>query len=497
MKFLKTNIIPLSIIFLFIILYSVLSIVKHLNYGSGYDLAVSDQFIWQFSRFKPAITTIHSYPFTSIFADHFELIFLLISPIFWIWDNAISLILLQNILICLSALPIFLLAQRKGISKLLSIVIMFSYLSFYGIQNAVWSDVHSIVFAASFLPWFVFFLDVLNYEKGKTKLAQTAIKCSAIFFFLSIISKEDIALLTFLISLVFFLSTRKKINKAFLRINLIYAFLSLLYIAVIFGIFYPNFTPQGYRFASSEGILSDLNPFYMVDTKEKVDTIFYSLGWFGGLPLLAPLYLIPALGDLAHYFVLGHKLVSSAQSIFGHYRVTMALFMAWPTIIVISKFKFLNNRYVTVYLLLSAFLVQYLTHSPLSYLSKRWFWTQSSSVQNINKLVSDLPRESSVASQINIIPHIAHRDNVFTIWPTTRGDIPGLKCEKKDCRWLSWYGNPKYLLVDTSPDWDIRHLLANRPDFIEGLNNLEKVKSIKVYKREGNATLYTIEKKIK
>ncbi len=478
-----------SIILIFFLLYSTLSINKHLNYGSGYDLAVSDQFIWQFSRLKPAITTIHSYSFTHIFADHLELIYPLISPIYWIWDNVISLILLQNILICISGLPIYLLSVKKGVNRILSLTITASYLAFFGIQNAIWSDVHSIVFGASFLSFFVFFLDKLNSERIK-RWYQSDIIYSAIFFLLSIICKEDVALLTLLISVVFFLSTKKKIN-------LLYIVLSSAYLFTVFFFFYPNFTPQGYRFATKGNILYDINPSYILDTKEKQDVIVYSLSWFGGIPLLAPLYLAPAIIDLAHYFVLGHSLVSSAQSIFGHYRVTLALFLAWPTIIAVSKYRKLNNKYIAIYLLITALTVQYLTHSPLSYLTKRWFWTQPSSVKNINKLLTYLPKDASLASQINITPHVSHRDRIFTIWPTTRGDIKSLKCDKRECRWLSWYGNPKYLLVDTSDAWDIRHLLANRPDFIDGLKNLEKMNSIKIYKREGSVILYTIEKKIK
>lgn len=63
---------------------------------------------------------------------------------------------------------------------------------------------------------------------------------------------------------------------------------------------------------------------------------------------------------------------------------------------------------------------------------------------------------------------------------------------KKTCNWLTWYDHPQYLLVDTSPEWDIRHLLGNRTDFIDGLQNLEKAGIVSVYKRIGTTTLYTI-----
>src|SRR5689334_23154386 len=117
----------LTLILLFSFLYSLLSIVKHNHFLSGYDLAVSDQVMWKYAFFHNPLTTIHAYPFTYMMADHVEFIFIFLAPLFWIWNNVIALIVVQSVFFCLSGIPIYLLAKRKGINELLSLTLLFSY----------------------------------------------------------------------------------------------------------------------------------------------------------------------------------------------------------------------------------------------------------------------------------------------------------------------------------------------------------------------------------
>src|SRR3712207_1280050 len=108
---------PFVLCSLFFIAYVILSLVKHNHFLSGYDLAVSDQGIWLMSKFKNPISTPHAYPFTSLFSDHVELIYALISPIYWIFDDVRILIAIQAFIISFSAIPIYLLAKKKKLNR--------------------------------------------------------------------------------------------------------------------------------------------------------------------------------------------------------------------------------------------------------------------------------------------------------------------------------------------------------------------------------------------
>jgi hypothetical protein len=233
----------------------------------------------------------------------------------------------------------------------------------------------------------------------------------------------------------------------------------------------------------------------MINSSEKRDVYLYSLLSYGFIPLLAPLYLLPALGNLASYFILGSS-VTTAQGIFLHYRVELVPLLSWATIATIGKVKWLNTKYIAVYLVICALLVQYLLHLPLSYLTKSSFWHKPEGVDTINTVIQDIPDTASLVSQNNIIAHVNYRDKILTLWPTKKDFLQNSPCGVKTCNWFRWVDHPQYLIVDTSVEWDIRHLLANRDDYIDGLHNLEKAGVIKVYKREGTTTLYKVEKNI-
>jgi uncharacterized membrane protein len=451
----------------------VLSVVRHLHFGSyGFDLGIADQIVWKYSQFKSPITTIQFFPFTSLLSDHVELIYILLSPFYWIFNSPITLLVLQAAFVGLSGIPVFWLARDKGARYSVSIAILISYFSFYGIQNAIWADVHSIVFGAMLLPWFSYYL-----IKGNRKL-------SFMFLLLAILCREDVALLTLLASLVIYIKNKSKLALQAM-------FLSTVYLFLIFAVYFPFFTQDGYRYANQNGMFSDLNLKYYVDSSEKINVYIYSLGWFGFLPLVSSLFLIPAFGDITRFFIFGNS-ITAGHSIFLHYRVTLAFLLAWPTIEVIRKYTKLNSRITASYLLLTALVCGYLLHSPLTYLSKKWFWNESETVSNINRVIKEIPRNSNIVAQNNIVPHISSRDNVFTLWPEKRKFENTEKCGEMVCHWFRWSGSPEYLIVDTSNDWDIRHFLANREDYLKSIEVFEKNKYIEKEVSYGNAVLYRI-----
>ncbi len=475
--FCRKNYPAILILLFFFICYSILPIVKHFHYLSGYDLSVIDQATWKYAHFKNPISTTHVYFDTPIYFDHVEIIFLLIAPLYWIFDTVLTLIALQTVAVISSGFAVYLLAKHYKLKTIVSNALLITYLSFYGIQFAIWSDVHSIVFGIAFLSWFLYFLTKRNALY------------TYIFLILAITSKEDVALLTLLISTIIFITQKNKTS-------LISAGISVTYLLVIFLIFFPMVLKGGYRFANPHGILSDINIFYFVNTPDKQKAIFYSFASFGFLPLLAPFYLIPFVADLGHYFVLGNAVVSSAQGLFAHYRSSVALLLSWPTIIAISKIKKLNSIGIALYLIVCAFAVQYILHLPLSYLSKSWFWSTPPEVNSINKIVSQISPSATIVTQNNIAVHLAHRDELFTLFPYFRDFKSNSPCKVKTCRWFRVGGNPQYLLIDTGPSWNILHLLATREDFSEAIGNLEKNGNIKLIKTENTTKLFKIIKKI-
>lgn len=454
--------------------YSTLSIVRHVHYESyGFDLGINDQTVWRYSRFEAPLTTIDPYPDRTKLATHVELVYALISPAYWIWSAGKMLLLVSAFAVCSGGIAAFLLAKRRLKNTFLSFSVMFSYLMFYGLQNAVWFDVHSSNFAAAFLMWFIYFHD------GKRT------KAAILFFFLAITAKENIALYTLTIALLYLIRRRSKIVVGFVVG-------SVLYLLFIYLIYFPYVVNLSYLYSNKAGLLSNLNPYYLINTKEKITTIFYSFASFGFLPLLNPLTLPLIFAHFTTFFVIASDL-PGAQGLYGHYRVTLAPLFVWSTVVTLGAFRFLNNKYVAIYLIFCSLFLQYVLHLPLSYLAKEWFWKKPASETYINTLIERyLPQDASIVSQNNITPHISHRDKIYKLYYDSKTFTSHSPCGNPKCDWFRWFSNPEFLIVDTSPNWDARHLLIDRPLFLKALNNMEKAKVIRLYKEVGSAKLYRI-----
>lgn len=461
------------ICFAFFLAYSLLTVVRHNHFNSfGYDLGINDQVVWRYSTFQLPYTTSDPYPDQTKLVAHIELTYALLAPFYWIWSDARMLLILEAGFVCFSALGIYLTAKRHTLHDWICLALVVSYLGFYGVQNALWADAHSATFATAYLSWFIYFVDSRKY------------KYATIFLVLSILTKENIALLTFLTSLSFFITTKQKILLGYMTI-------SLTYLLFVYLIFFPFVTPDQYLYQNEAGLFSNIHPVSLFDTSEKRDAILYSFLSFGFLPILAPTYLFAVFGDFATYFILASDLTAS-HGIFMHYRVTLTPLLSLSTVMAIKKFRFLNRKIFAIYLLICVLVIQYVLHLPLSYLSKQWFWITTSGVENIQKILNELPPNASVVSQNNIIPHISHRDEIYTLYPERKKFSTNSPCGQEECNWFRWFNKPTYLVVDTSPEWDARHLLTNREEYINGLQNLQTAGVIKKYKVFDSAIIYQV-----
>ncbi len=99
------------LIAIFSLWYSIFSIIRHLRLESYmFDLGYYDQTIWLFAHGKGLYSSIiEGHPW----GDHVSLTILLLAPLYWLWDNTLALLIFQSVFVCLGALPIYLLSQKK------------------------------------------------------------------------------------------------------------------------------------------------------------------------------------------------------------------------------------------------------------------------------------------------------------------------------------------------------------------------------------------------
>jgi len=81
------------------------------------DLGQIDQAVWNSSRGRFVEQTDNGFVATRL-TDHVEPILVLVSPVFWLWDDVRALLLLQTVFVALGALPLYSLARRQFVKLL-------------------------------------------------------------------------------------------------------------------------------------------------------------------------------------------------------------------------------------------------------------------------------------------------------------------------------------------------------------------------------------------
>jgi uncharacterized membrane protein len=84
--------------------------------------------------------------------DHFSPVFLLLAPALWIHDSPATLMAAQVILVCLSAIPVYV-AVRRVHGTLPAALIEAAYLASFAVQGTLGFPVHEVMFGAPLIAW--------------------------------------------------------------------------------------------------------------------------------------------------------------------------------------------------------------------------------------------------------------------------------------------------------------------------------------------------------
>ncbi|OGH08091.1 MAG: hypothetical protein A2171_01310 [Candidatus Levybacteria bacterium RBG_13_35_9] len=449
------------------ILYSFLSVLRHVHFQSGgFDLGIFDQAIYQYSHFLFPYNTIKE---MFILGDHLNLTLPLLSPLYWIWQDVKTLLIFQAVFITVSSLAIYKLTRLRKFSPFVSLSLSFIYSIFWGIQFAVYFDFHPIVIGVGILAWCLYF-----FESKKWKLFWIALT-------LMFLTQENMGIALASVGIIYFFKKEYR-NKSLLFIfgGLIVSLISVKIISLM--------SPVGYQYWPE----FDLNPIYLLikffDNPDKILVWFYSFSWFSFLPLLSPATILAVSLDLSQYF-LPQKQFGHMITPFLHERAILA-----PIIIlgILDILKFLEKRKInitvlSVILVLSVLLQQFIFHFPLNKLSKSDYWKSDQWMEDNKKLFAEIPKNSSLAAAQNLVPHLSERKEIYLIYPRLK--------DFKDCKgcwWLEFSGKPKFLVVDLHPNQWTTQLLESNENFTKAVRNMELAKKIIKVKNVNQTYLYEI-----
>lgn len=417
---------------LYIIVFSKLSILRHESFASGYDLANMGQTVWNTFAGRPfALSGVEST--ISRFSIHADLILILLSPFYLIWERVLTLLIIQSTLLGLGAIPTFFLAKKvlsKSAhfnilqTKIASLTLVIVYLLNPSMQWTNIYDFHGVSLAIPFLLSAFYFA----YERKWLGYAT--------FVFLAILTKEEISLFTAMLGLVVaFLFKERPIGFVTFVCSVIW------FLAMVFWVI-PFFSQSGTYWAldwfsplnleknglAQVQVPSLINQFTL--SKDAINFYLLLLKPFGFLPLLGLPWLVLSLPELSI-----NLLSSQAQmrSIMFHYDSGII-----PSLVIASIFalKYINlflhflkgklkikSTYiklffylVLLYVLVVSIRVNY-HYSPLPTTPSCWciMYQVKDEDREFEKVLRAIPRGATITSSSEIRAHLTRRENSFNL----------------------------------------------------------------------------------
>jgi len=481
-------------LFLFVlilsVLYATLSILRHMHFQSGgFDLGLYDQAVWRFSQFLPPYNTIKE---RIIFGDHMVLTLPLLSPLFYLWNDVRILLIIQALAIAVSSVPIYFIALKRTASKIAAWAVTFLYSFFFGIQFGVFFDFHPIILGVSCLAFLAY-----SIEYKHKKLFW-------LFLLLCLLTQENMGIAVFCLGLCYIFRknaegrTHHSRNWGIFNSGNVYRNIAVVLIVV--GLLYSfiavkisaQFSPIGYQYLPE--IPKSIPNFFtrLFDSEEKQLTWLYSYSWFSFLPLFSPGSLIAVIADLSQYYVTGNEF-SRMWSPFMHHRAILSIFLTLGLLDILcflSRWKRVMIA-TCIVLVCVAMLLQYKFHFALNKLTKAEYWKEEPWMNDTRTLLAQVPKDASVATQQNLVPHLSHRKEIYLVFPRQH-DIKEQPCGQSLCWWLDFPGAPDYLVVDTRPNQWLTQILESNENWLSAISNMEKVGKITLEKQVGDVKMFRV-----
>ena len=403
---------------IYTVVFSCLSIMRYSSFFSTFDMGIMVQAVWNTSQGRILMESINwGYIIPRFWYAHWEFIYIPISFIYKIFSSPFVLLILQSFVLAIGALPVYWLAKDHTENPLSALFLALAYLFFPAMQNANLADVHGIVFSTSLLLFTFYFLQ-------KRSLVRFAI-----FAFLALLCREDVALILFMMGVYSFIMLKER--KLGIIVSVIGVLWFLVYIKkswirVALGmppLVYPDVTaPSHWAHLSEDGgflgvlvtslthpllvlksLLTSENAKYIIKLLAPVG--FISVLHIPSLLLAAPTILINALSDYL-----------PTKGIEAQYTATVTPFIFISVILGIKTVsRYLKKIHKSSVTIVAGFV---LVMSILGFVNKSTAflyekWDVTAHHEKIEKIIVDIPGEASLCTDPAMGAHAAHRQRLF------------------------------------------------------------------------------------
>src|SRR3989344_576789 len=400
MDFLKKYKGIILLILVFWIIYSYISIIKHLHYQTfTWDTGFFDQLLWKLSRFKEPVS---SFSNLHVFGDHFQFILLFFVPLYWLPQSIKLLFITHALIAVIASLPVYLISLKvnklprperprysplslheradapelgsmysffrihpltKSLgysaseykSKIFALAVSFSMLIFTGFQFAVLDGFHQSVFSPLFYALAILGLVLRNsWIYWGSIFASLAVFFFAVYFFLPAVQGE--------------------------------------YVHSDYGVLGKTPLDVAESMLTKPALFLNL----LLFPAAKARTVLESFFSFGFLPILSPIYLISAVQQFAVRFVdtvTVHRWVN-----LNHYVFPLASIMAVAAIFSTATLQKIFKRaknfciFLALYLVIFGLIQDYLFHGPVNSLLKADFYVKKQWMRDNYEVLKYIPK---------------------------------------------------------------------------------------------------------
>lgn len=451
----KAEIIVLILIGVYTLIFSAYTILMHYAFKTyAWDLGIFTQSLWTTLNLgRPFHYTIetHVNPSQSFFGTHFSPVLLLVVPIYALYQSPITLLILQSFILGLAALPIYRIATNKLNSKLWGLTLATAFLLHPALHGMNCFDFHTEAFIPLFILLTFHYLDNKQWIKGLTfaLLTLSTIEFAPIlisflgFYFL--VKKSSQA------PKVSMVSALKRISFPITLMAIgIFWFFTAFHIMYSINPLKAIGLPGNWDIWGSslnEVILNVLrNPMTALGVVvNPIEKVYYVLCIF------APVVFLPFLAPLEVLLVVPWLLAALLSEYSPYYEPYFQYFgfvagqMFVAAIYGLKNLMKLQNSSKglsgmekrLMVLILSLSLLSTLAISPVALpaLTRRRVEI-TSHVETLYEVLSLITPNASVATQNDILPHLAQRENIFILTSPMRSEVDFIIVDLKSPHFL-------------------------------------------------------------